>query len=94
VRGGVQFDPTPTPDDLREPGVADSDRMIYAVGASAQITPALTVHGALAYVDFKGAELFEDASFYDGTPARTTAALRGDFSGHAMTVSLGANWGF
>lgn len=94
LRGGVQFDPTPTPDDLREPGVADSDRTLYAVGASAQLTPAFSVHGALAYVDFEGAELFEDAVFYDGTPARTVAHLRGDFGGHALTVSLGANWGF
>ena len=94
VRGGVQFDPTPTPDDLREPGVADSDSTVYAVGASVQVAPTLAIHGALAYVDFKGAELYEDAVFYGGTPAQTTANLRGDFSGHALTVSLGANWGF
>jgi long-chain fatty acid transport protein len=94
LRGGVQYDPTPTPNELREPGVADSDRMLYAVGATAQLTPAFAVHGAVAYVDFKGAELYEDASFYDGTPARTVANLRGDFSGHALTVSIGANWGF
>ncbi len=94
VRGGVQFDPTPTPDDLREPGVADSDRVLYAVGASVRVAPSLTFHGALAYLDFKGAALYEDAVFYGGTPAQTTANLRGDFSGHAVTVSVGANWGF
>jgi long-chain fatty acid transport protein len=94
VRGGVQFDPTPTPNELREPGVADSDRTVYAVGASAQVAPSLAIHGALAYVDFEGAELYEDAVFYGGTPAETTANLRGDFSGHALTVSVGANWGF
>ncbi|MDB5445330.1 MAG: long-chain fatty acid transport protein, partial [Phenylobacterium sp.] len=31
VRGGVQYDPTPTHDFLREPGVPDGDRWIYAL---------------------------------------------------------------
>lgn len=89
LRGGVQHDPTPTPDHLREPGVGDSDRWIYGLGASARLRGSLTMDAALGYTDFEGARFVEDAVFYGGTPARTDARLRGKFSGDAVTASVG-----
>jgi long-chain fatty acid transport protein len=94
VRGGVQFDPTPTPNNLREPGVADSDRLVYAVGASHELAAGAIVHAAFAYTDFQGARIFDDTSFYAGTAAQTNANLRGNFSGHALTGALGVDWRF
>jgi long-chain fatty acid transport protein len=94
VRAGVQYDPTPTPDSLREPGVFDADRWVYAVGASMQLSPAVTLHGALAYTNFSKAVLVDTDVFYGGTPAATVAQERGTFDGSGVTAALGANWRF
>ncbi|MCR5878614.1 OmpP1/FadL family transporter [Phenylobacterium sp. J367] len=94
IRGGVQFDPTPTHDDLREPGVFDSDRWVFAAGASARLQPALTLNGAVAYTRFDDAPLVDFDVFYAGTPAQTTVPTRGAFKGDAFTASMSLDWQF
>jgi long-chain fatty acid transport protein len=94
LRGGIRFDPTPTPDNLREPGVADSDRWVYAVGASARLSGGATLEAAVSYSDFQRSRIFDDLTFYGGTPAQTTTSLRGSFSGHAVVSSVGLSWRF
>jgi long-chain fatty acid transport protein len=94
VRAGVQNDPTPTPSDLREPGVFDSDRWIYAVGASVALPSAVTLHGALAFTRFDDTGLQENDVFYAGTPAQTTVPVRGAFKGDEVTAALGIDWRF
>lgn len=94
IRGGLGSDETPTPDSLREPGVADSDRWVYAVGATVTLSEAVSIDGALAFTRFEGSRIFEDALFYGGTPAQTTAALRGDFDGDAVSAALALRIGF
>lgn len=94
LRGGVQYDPTPTPDNLREPGVADSDRWIYALGASRTLSDAAKLHLAVAYADDNGAAIHDDTGFYAGAAAATTAALRGRFDGHSTTASIGLDFNF
>lgn len=94
LRGGVRFDPTPTPDNLREPGVSDSDRWVYAVGGSARLGGGATLEAGVSYSDFQRSQIFDDLTFYGGTPAQTSAALRGSFSGHALASSVGLTWRF
>lgn len=94
LRGGVRFDPTPTPDNLREPGVSDSDRWVYAVGASARLGGGATLDAGVSYSNFQRSRIFDDLTFYGGTPAQTSASLRGSFSGHALVSSLGLTWRF
>jgi long-chain fatty acid transport protein len=94
VRGGVQYDPTPTHDDLREPGVFDADRWVFAAGASAKLQPSLTIHGALAYTRFDDAPLVDRDIFYAGTPALTTVQTRGAFEGHAISAAVSLDWQF
>jgi len=94
LRGGVQHDPTPTRDRLREPGVADSDRWIYGAGASVRLRPRLTLDAALGYSDYEESAIREDAVFYAGTPAATTASLRGKFRGDVATASVGVRFAF
>lgn len=94
LRTGVRFDPTPTRDDPRETGVPDTDRVTFAVGTSYEIQPGVTLDAALSYVDFDTTDLFERAVFYDGTPARITADIRGEASGSATTASIGLRWRF
>src|SRR5207253_11397130 len=94
VRGGVQYDPTPSPDSLREPGVVDGDRWVYAEGASRALGPRAKLNAACAYTHFKSAPINDLNVFYGGTPAQTTAPLVGRYSGHHLTFSLGADLGF
>ena len=94
LRGGLQFDPTPARDDLREPGVVDSDRLRLAAGASWAVTPALTFDAALAHTRYDDAGIYEDFTFYGGTGADTTARLRGDFEASSTTASAGLRWRF
>ena len=94
LRAGAQWDPTPSPDTLRENGVADSDRQLYTAGASVRLRPGVTLDGALGYSRFEGSQVIEDAVFYGGSGADTSARIRGDFEGDATTASLGLRVGF
>ena len=94
LRGGVQYDETPTPDDLREPGVPDSDRWLYGAGGSLRLRPSVTLDAALGYIAFKGARIFEDSVFYGGSGADTFTRVRGETKGHGTIASAGLRWKF
>ena len=94
VRAGVQYEPTPSPDELREPGVADSNRWKVAAGASVAVAPAMTLDLALGYVAFQGDRVYENAVFYPGTGADTTVQMRGRHDGSMTVLSAGLRWKF
>jgi long-chain fatty acid transport protein len=94
IRAGVQFDPTPVADELREPGIADSDRWVYGLGASVVVNPAVTFDAALGYVAFQGDRIYENAVFYPGTGADTTVRMRGSYEADSKIVSAGLRWRF
>ncbi|HEX8568653.1 MAG TPA: outer membrane protein transport protein [Caulobacteraceae bacterium] len=94
VRAGVRYEPTPTIDALREPGVADSDRWTAAVGGSMAISPAMSLDLALGYVAFQGDRIYENAVFYPGTGADTTVQMRGRHDGNMTVLSAGLRWKF
>lgn len=94
VRGGLRYDPTPTRDDLREPGVADGDRRVYAAGVTVGLRPRLSFDAAVNRQDFEDTRLAEDAVAYGGTPARTDARLRGRLAGDVTTASVGLRFRF
>jgi len=86
---GVQYDPTPTPDDERTARVPDGDRWFYGAGATAKISDRLTLDVAAAYVAFSDSDVHHDTVFYDGTPAATTTRLRGEVQGKSYILSAG-----
>ncbi|HEX5263360.1 MAG TPA: outer membrane protein transport protein [Phenylobacterium sp.] len=90
LRAGVQFDPTPTPDDERTARVPDGDRWLYGVGATGKIGERTQVDAAFAYIDFANSDVRHDTVFYGGTPAAVTTALRGTVqgTGYVMSVAL------
>ena len=94
VRGGFQFNQTPTPSYLREPGIPDSDRKLYTVGSSLQLRPNVTVDAAVGYSRMNGARIYEDSIVYGGTPAATMTNVRGRASGHSTLASVGLRWKF
>lgn len=89
LRAGVQYDPTPTPDAERTARVPDGDRWLFGAGATAQVTSAMKVDVALAYIDFKNSTVNHDSTFYAGTPAATTTQLRGAVEGEGYIMSVG-----
>ena len=89
LRAGAQYDPTPTPDDLRTARVPDGDRWLYGVGASAALSDSLTMDAALSYITFDESKVNHDTTFYEGTAAQTVTRLRGDVNGEGAILSLG-----
>lgn len=94
LRAGVQYDPTPTPDVGRTARVPDGDRMLYAIGATGQVTPTLKLDAAVSYISFKDTEIHRTETIYGGTPLATTLNLKGDVGGSAVVISTGLRWSF
>jgi long-chain fatty acid transport protein len=95
VRGGIQFDATPTRDSRRDPRVPDSDRMNYNVGASFKMGERMTLDAAAAYTDFETTPIARDERFYAGTPAQVDILTEGRARGQrAIVVSLGGRMDF
>ena len=94
LRAGVQYDPTPTPDVGRTARVPDGDRMLYAIGATGQVTPSLKLDAALSYISFDDTKINRTETIYAGTAAATTLNLKGDVGGSAVVISTGMRWSF
>jgi len=94
VRGGVQYDQTPSPDALRDPGSPDADRWVYAAGATRAVGERAKLNAALSYSRYSRAPFHDPNVFYAGTPAQTTVPLVGAYQAHSLTVSLGLDVGF
>ena len=89
LRAGVQYDPTPTPNDERTARVPDGDRWLYGAGASADIGHGLTLDVAAAYIAFSDSKVRHDTVFYPGTPAAVTTRLDGRVHGEGYILSAG-----
>jgi long-chain fatty acid transport protein len=89
LRAGVQYDPTPTPNDERTARVPDGDRWVFGGGASAKLDERTTLDLGAAYIRFQDSEVFHDTVFYPGTAAATTTRLRGEVEGAGYVLSAG-----
>jgi long-chain fatty acid transport protein len=89
LRTGVQYDPTPTPDDERTARVPDGDRWLFGAGATAKLTQRVSLDLGAAYIHFDDSTVNHDTTFYAGTPAATTTRLRGDVEGKGYVMSVG-----
>ena len=95
LRGGIQFDATPTRDARRDPRVPDSDRVNYNLGASFRISDRLTLDAAAALTDFGTTAITRDERFYAGTAAQVDVLTEGQARDQrAIVLSLGGRIGF
>jgi long-chain fatty acid transport protein len=94
VRAGVQYDQTPTHDDLRTPRVPDSNRWLYGVGTSWMIRQGVTLDAAAGYIAFEGGPIYHEDVFYGGTAAQTVVHTRGVGVGNGKVLSLALRWLF
>jgi long-chain fatty acid transport protein len=89
LRAGVQYDPTPTPNLGRTARVPDGDRWLYAIGATANVTPQMKLDAGLAYINFKKSRIDRSDVFNAGTPAETRTNLAGAVKGSGYVLSVG-----
>jgi len=89
LRGGVQHDPTPTPDVGRSARVPDGDRWLYAVGATYAPSARTSIDAGVSYIHFGASHVGVDATAYAGTPLVTPIAFDGRVTGDAVVFSAG-----
>jgi long-chain fatty acid transport protein len=94
VRGGVAYDPTPTPDIGRSAQVPDGNRWLLTLGTTVKLTPRIELDGAIAYVHLQRSPLVSDFTAYAGSPVATPISYDGEASGDAIIVSSGVKFRF
>ncbi|MEO8113014.1 MAG: outer membrane protein transport protein, partial [Phenylobacterium sp.] len=94
LSGGVQFDPTPTPDASRSTRVPDGDRWLVGLGASHKMANGGVIEVNADYIAFADSRVHRDDTIFAGTPVATPVALRGDVGGEAFVLGAGMRWAF
>ena len=90
LRGGIGKDKTPTNDKRRTPRLPDNDRTLYSVGASWNVSDALSFDAAYQRIEIKSPtiNLPVDAA------AGNTSTLSGKYTGHADLVGVSMQYRF
>jgi long-chain fatty acid transport protein len=95
ARTGVQRDLSPVRDGQRDARVPDSNRWIFAAGASHELVKNLTIDGAFNYVTLHSAAIDAPTEAYAGTPVATPVLMSGEMTGaHVLIFSLGGRLRF
>lgn len=89
VRGGIQYDPTPTPDSGRDPRVPDANRWLFALGTSVDVMRNISIDAAAIYLDAGSSHIDRNASAYSGTPLSTPIQLQGEVQTSGVVLALG-----
>lgn len=91
IRGGVQWDQTPTRRGDRDARVPDSSRLNYSAGLSWAVNNRVTLDASASYIDFKTVPIDRATAAYAGTPAQTPILVSGELRGaRAIVLGLGA----
>jgi long-chain fatty acid transport protein len=89
LRGGVEFDQTPTPNDDRSTAVPDSDRTWLAVGASYEIDDRVGVDMSYAHAFATSARISRTTNF---SSLATTAVTNGETTDSSDVVGLAVHF--
>jgi long-chain fatty acid transport protein len=94
LRGGVQYDQTPTNDVDRSTRVPDGDRFWTSVGASWNLNANFTVDLSYAHIFVKNEDVNVTRSYFDGTPLATVTTTRVHVEPSINIISVGARYRF
>jgi len=94
LRGGVQYDPTPTPDASRSTRVPDGDRWLFGLGATHRLRGGATLDLNADYIAFAESRINRTDLEFAGTPVATPVTFRGTVRGGALVLGAGLNWAF
>ena len=87
-RGGIGYDPTPTTDALRTARIPDSDRFLYSLGLSTEITDGVEFDAGVTYISMDKAVMHDDRTLLNGA---VVSNLRGELEGSAIAFSMGTS---
>jgi long-chain fatty acid transport protein len=88
ARGGVHFDTTPTVDSFRDTTVPDSDRIWIGLGATYEMSDAVSLDLAFNHVFFRDTRIALTRTFFDGTPLATTVNIASDVNTVVNTIAV------
>lgn len=95
LRGGLQYDQTPTRNGFRDARVPDADRWNVAMGASYKATDSLTIDGSAMLILFENAAIDRPHAAYAGTPAQTIILSQGRVkNAYAIVLGIGGRFEF
>ena len=96
VRGGVQYDPTPTTNGFRDARVPDGDRFLFAGGYSFRVSPHMVLDGAISYIDFIPSHINQTVDQYANISSSLAVPIntQGEVHANAETLSAGAHFYF
>ena len=94
LRGGVQYDRTPTTDSFRNTTPPDASRVWLSAGASWHVSPRVTVDFGLTHVEFEEVDFDTTTVFFEGTPLATPITTRGQVDTRVTTVGVGVSLRF
>lgn len=91
LRGGIQYDPTPTVDEFRTSRTPDGDRLWLTAGASHQINENLNLDLGAAYIDIANETINVTRT---GAAAGRSSQVRANTEGSVGIVSFGLTYKF
>ena len=96
LRGGVQYDPTPTTDGFRDARVPDGDRFLFAGGFSLKVSPRMVLDGAASYIDFIPSHINQTVDQYANISPALAVPIntQGEVRANAETLSVGGHFYF
>ena len=95
VRGGIQYDETPTQNGDRDARVPDGDRWNFALGTSYDVSPGFTVDAAFNYLAIDTASIDRTTAAYAGSPVQTPILVDGTArNANALIFSVGGRIAF
>ncbi|TZG27365.1 OmpP1/FadL family transporter [Sphingomonas montanisoli] len=94
LRGGIQWDQTPTRNGERDARVPDGNRWNYALGASYKMNDMITLDAGGMYTSFDTSKIDRTTAAYAGTAAQTPILVNGSVKASAIVLSLGARASF
>jgi long-chain fatty acid transport protein len=94
LRGGIQYDESPTIDTLRNTSIPDSDLLWLGLGASYNVSNQLRLDFGYVYGIFDRADIDLAVPVFGGTPLASTVNVRGETDSHVDTLSLSLSYNF
>lgn len=90
LRGGVGKDESPTNDLHRTPRLPDNDRMLYSIGATWNVSPALSIDAAYQRIEIDSPKIALPVDAGSGN----SSTLVGSFDGYANLFGVSAQYRF
>lgn len=95
VRAGVARDESPVRGEYRDARVPDSNRWVFAAGATHQLSRKVAIDAGVNYLTLDNAPINRTTAAYAGTAAQTPVLVDGTVSGaHVFILSLGGRFNF